>query len=610
VPDLEAVATVQLTDTNTNTVVGCVQATLSNGHTARQSGAKWATVGLALFALFASLLHSFIAQSVGAAQWRVVDVMLAIQHPAVVSLLSLNYPIVYIQYALNFAWSLGLVNIAPLQRSITATRARAGDLSGGIFGEELIAQVGRQTTVFGTDGGSTSGVGVSGGGLLSGLSARSLAERAITYLKPLSSHAELVGSRLARRQQYAPNTGPGGAMATSDDTTALPIITGESDHTSDIGTFAQYRNIAPGNVFLTVLTSIGILLGIVLAALLLAFLIALAVRFFTRKNSTTRAGHWSRRVTRPREFLGVLLPAFLSRFWLVTFPVLTLFAFYQWYFGAAWPAHLVAGLSFGLFLLVGAAFLVPMLLHSRRAGSDSLYYGKGNSPELGSTAAKRWGHMAHPYRPTFFYFAFIFVLWSIIRACWIVFAQGHGFRQAVGLLVFEFVFFVLLLVFRPGRDKKSDWVYVVLTFCRMASFGVAVAFTEQAGLDPLPRVIVGFVMLVVTALPIIFTFFMGASSAGALQCSLADPPSSPVGPHLCAPAVEAPARTARKREGRVPVRPGGGGKPRLAHLRPRRGVVCQLARRRAAGTRALTTSTPLPATYLPASLHDHLLLPS
>lgn len=514
IPDLEALATLSLTS-QTGEVVGCVQVTLTNGHTAKQSGALWATVGLALLALFSSLLHSSIAQSVGAAQWRVVDVFMMIQHIAITGLLSLNFPIVFVSYAVNFAWSIGIVNIPSLQRSITSTReATGGSDSPGVFGKQLTAQTARNAVKLvellnpaaANSGGSISLIKTQGDTLSSASAAGPAA------LSASSSHFSASQSHLsARAAQYAPNTGPDGLPLTSGTSANLPIVsnTTESEY-GGLDLFVQRANVAPGNALMTVIVSIFILLAIVVGALLLTYGIAWLFRLVTSRRSTGNAAHWSRRLTRPSEF-GIVVLATMARFTLVVLPILFIFAFYQWDHGdGSWVPHFLAAIFLAFFLLVLAFFFVPCFYHASRSvlGAQVLYYGKDEAPLEGTTPAKRWGHVAHPYRPKYWWFALIFLLMSIIRACFVSFAQGKDFTQAVGLLVFEVVFFILLIALRVGRDKKSDWVFIVLTFFRFASWAVCVALTRRANVTTIPRAIVGFVLIVVTGLPIIWLFFL------------------------------------------------------------------------------------------------------
>lgn len=512
VPNLEAVATLQLTS-STGEDVGCVQVTLSNGHTTQQAGAKWALVGVALLALFSSILHTMIAQSVGAAQWRVVDVMTAIQHIALTALLSLNYPVVYISYAINAAWSIGIVNIQSLQRSISSTRHKTGgSYSMPAYGSKLTAERARTSNeLAGLTNIATSSTPSTGlpFGLYREQAVRPATSSPLT-LSAASGHVKAYGNHLMKRAtKYAPNTGPDGQPLQSSTSGTLPIVSGNTTTPyGGLDLFTQRANVDPQNAFLTVLVSIAILIGIVLGALLVAYAIATLIRLLTKK-SHGHVAHWSRRITKPTEFGYVVLATF-GRTLLVVWPVFLVFAFYQWAEGDSWVPDFLAAL-FLVFLIVGLlVYFLPLFKYARREGvrSEHIYYAKDDPPLYGTKQAKRWGHMAHPYRPLFFWFSLAFIVMSIVRACFISFAQGQDFTQAVGLLVFEVVFFLILCVFRVGRDKKSDWVFIVLAIFRIATWAICVVFTRRANVTTIPRVIVGFVLIVATGLPIIWLFFL------------------------------------------------------------------------------------------------------
>lgn len=524
IPDLEAVATLQLTDVNSKDVVGCVQATLSNGHTAKQDGVLWATVALALLALFSSLLHTVVAQSIGAAQWRIVDVMWAIQHPAITSLLSLNYPTVFLSYGSNFAWALGLVNIPSLQSSITQTRAKTGGHDQAVFGKNLTAELGRKYDPFSTgstqSSSTSSGLGksISVGSLgfyRTNSSAPSLAKDPST-IKASSSYAQVLdeaSSYLQKRQQYAPNTGPGGTLLRSGNAVSLPLVSGNNDTVNGgIGTFAERVDVAPSNAFLTVLVSTMILLAICVAVLILTYMIAFIVRIMTDKKNqskgmTRNLSHWSHRVTKPLEFFDTVILPTLGRYLLIVFPIFFIFAFWQWTAGDSWVGDLVAALMTLIILAFTSVMFVPMIIHARRSSPSSLYH-LHQAPAHGSKVAKRWGPLAHPYRIKFYWFGLAILLFGFIRACFVSFAQQHGTRQSIGLLVSDVLFFIILCIFRVGRDKKSDFVLILLCFSRVAAWAVCIAFIPSANVRTIPRAIVAFVLLVVTALPIVYLFFL------------------------------------------------------------------------------------------------------
>lgn len=426
--------------------MGCVQATLSNGHTTHQKGAMWATVGLAILAALSSILHSCIAQSNGAAQWRIIDVMMSLQHVAIASFLSLTYPIAFISYALNFGWSVGMIDIKPLQNSITSTRMKTGGMDTAVFGSDLTAQTGRKYSPFT----STSSPPTTSLGGLGGLGGINLAAKLpgspqiesystlsqnvksnIQTLKALPGTGYLnMGEGLFKRQQYAPNTGPDGHLIQSTDSSQIHTIIGNGTSSEGIAMFSERLYIAPDNAFLTVLVSGMIFLGLVLIALLLIYLVALILKKTIGRN---KDHGWATRFSDKKEFFGILIPVFLGRFFLITFPIFLIFAFYQWKTGDSWVPDFLAAIFLVFFLVAGTVLFWPMIRYVRKNGGESkfrenLYYDeRDRAADVGvsgwkgvpnaheGTLVKRDGAMAHPYRPRFYWFALVFLGAAVVR---------------------------------------------------------------------------------------------------------------------------------------------------------------------------------------------------
>lgn len=506
VPDLEAVATVQLRDTN-NAVVGCVQATLSNGKTTYQPAAKWAVLGVLLLAFVSSLLHTVIASSLGAAQWRIVDVFTTIQHIVMAALLSLDYPAVYTQFARNFAWAVGLIDIPAVQRSILSTRKSTGGSQDGTFGTLLKAESGKQYNPF------TSG-SLYKAATPSSLSFFKLPEGAqqvgnSSYLSynRLASPISFKLTSLAKRQIYAPNTGPGGQIAENSNDNYLPLISTNTPNPIGLGYFSELNNVSPASAFLTVLVSLAILFAILIGICLVIFAFASIVRLITRRRSG-RAATWSSRLT-GRSFLGMLCRPIFGRFLIATFQVFLVFAFWQWLRGDSWVPDFLAAVFLVVYLAGIFAIYFPVFRAVRRGSKEELFYGE-MPPANASSVSKRWGAIAHPFRPKYFWFGLVFFLVYFIRAAFIGFGQGrgHALRQSIGLAATDLIFFLVLCICRPGRDKTSDFVMIVLLIFRVISWGLCIALTPLADIQTIPRVVLGFALIVVTGLPIIFLFFL------------------------------------------------------------------------------------------------------
>jgi Transient receptor potential (TRP) ion channel/ML-like domain len=127
IPDLEAFAQLNLTQTETGKTVACVQSTLSNGWSTHQPAVSSATAAFAVVALLSSFVHSFFDLATSPSVFRVWDIFYLFQHIATTGMLHLNYPTVYTAFTTNFAWSVGLfTDSSVLQRAIERMRYKTG----------------------------------------------------------------------------------------------------------------------------------------------------------------------------------------------------------------------------------------------------------------------------------------------------------------------------------------------------------------------------------------------------------------------------------------------------------------------------------------------------
>lgn len=117
-----------------------------------------------------------------------------------------------------------------------------------------------------------------------------------------------------------------------------------------------------------------------------------------------------------------------------------------------------------------------------------------------------FGALYRAYRQRFHWFWFILVLAIIARSGFIAFGPRGGWAQVIGLIVVEAIVFIALLAFRPHKDRKGDWLAPFLSFCRLAAFGLLIAFIPAVGVQPIPRTIIGFVLIVLFGIPTILLF--------------------------------------------------------------------------------------------------------
>jgi uncharacterized membrane protein YidH (DUF202 family) len=145
IPDLEAVAQLtlsRLSSTNAispfseSNIVACVQSTLSNGWTTRQSAVSWSTGAITIFVIlvyaFQTAVHFSSSSFANSAAFsfpphqHILYLPYFLLHIATTALLRLNYPTSYTAFVLNFAYILGLFHSAHMQDSINDMRRLTG----------------------------------------------------------------------------------------------------------------------------------------------------------------------------------------------------------------------------------------------------------------------------------------------------------------------------------------------------------------------------------------------------------------------------------------------------------------------------------------------------
>ncbi|KAJ9114566.1 hypothetical protein QFC20_001440 [Naganishia adeliensis] len=127
----------------------------------------------------------------------------------------------------------------------------------------------------------------------------------------------------------------------------------------------------------------------------------------------------------------------------------------------------------------------------------------GNMLRLGSV-----GMIYRQYRQKYHFWWFApMALATFVQAAFIGFGRNNRWAQVIGLMVVEFIVLVCLLGFRPHKDRKGDWLAPVLSFLRLASFGLLIAFIPSVGVKPIPRTVIGFVILAVYGIPFVLLFF-------------------------------------------------------------------------------------------------------
>ncbi|WFD47120.1 hypothetical protein GLX27_001767 [Malassezia furfur] len=534
VPDIEALGVLRLTKQNTNDTVGCMQVTLANGLTARSPGVLWGTVGFVLLAVVAAVATMLWRDSLSALQWRVVDIVGTLHTVVLTSMLTLIVPHVFHEYSLSFAWSFGLIYMRPMQEAIYRSRLAHGSNDSDVpYATLMEAQYARLANLY-----PAVSLNPDEPAVYTGSSG--------TLTDLFASHAR----RAVRRALYAPNTGAGGEMVSGGESN--PVVWAAQDFgftQTGVLYYTESLDISPNSAFLTALVCWLLVVCIAIAVFALASALW-ATRRTARHAARLAAAHaaappppptpptpptdakadapWAPLPARARSF-GVVArhprlrhipqpvqrmlfqlahPTFGRLVEIATTPLLVLI-FFQWTHATGWPSHVAAAFTFAALIAAWVTMLAPMFVHvARTRDARTLYYTHDVSPYDEHAPAAKYGALAHPYRPRYYWFGTVHLVCAFLRACFVAFPQRSNLamRQGVGLLVIDVLLFLALVLLRPGRDRWGDFVQYMLALFRIVGWALCIALTTQANLWGIPRAVLGFVLMAVTAIAIVFVF--------------------------------------------------------------------------------------------------------
>ncbi|KAF8274400.1 hypothetical protein EI94DRAFT_1775795 [Lactarius quietus] len=209
--------------------------------------------------------------------------------------------------------------------------------------------------------------------------------------------------------------------------------------------------------------------------------------------ATANAPHWLAEI-KPR------FPLF-ARGWglriaLICFFPLVTFALYQWTLKDSWLSILISVITFLVVLgIVGCAALRVLL------------FGRRSSPWLLSEDLPAHAPLYGQYRIPRFYFLALPLLATFIRSILIAAAKNKGTLQIVGVVCIELFLLLSHVVLKPGKTRRSDVLSIYLAVTRFVTAGLLIAFIVPINLPPIPRVVIGLVVLVLFSIAVVVMFF-------------------------------------------------------------------------------------------------------
>ncbi|KAK8050361.1 hypothetical protein PG994_012091 [Apiospora phragmitis] len=294
IPDIAAMATLQLKALDGGQDVGCIQSQVTNGKTASHPAVSLIAAAGAAFS--GAGAASSGAGGAGTISPSFTEVFGVFQGFAMNGMMSVNMPQVYRSFSKNFAFSTGLIPWTQLQMSIDDFR----NSTGGNLTEDGVQFLKNATLVF-PDGSTNSANG-------------SLIKRSM--------------------QEFA--------LAIRDiETIANPAQTSKRNR------FVQMLSVPKSNTFMTVLLIVAIVIGVIVVGILLVKVI---LEFWALFGSFPESLKGFR-----KHYWGSIARAVTSLIMLL-YGIWVLYCIFQFTHGDSWAAKVLAGVTLFLFTAILAFF--------------------------------------------------------------------------------------------------------------------------------------------------------------------------------------------------------------------------------------------------------------
>lgn len=469
VPDIAAMATLQLRSKDSGEKVACIQSEVTNGKTASIPAVSYVAVGIAGAALIltgvsavgavvaggsAAAGSSATAGGMGTISPSFTEVFGWFQGMAMNGMLSVQYPPVYRSFAKNFGFSTGLVPWVGLQRSIDSFR----NSTGGDLTRDSVDFLHNATLVF--DDGS----------LDSNNTALKM-KRAFDHFLVLSGR-QIVTS----------------VNATSDgNTTSDPNSTTESIRVAvnGIQAYVNELSIPSANTFMTVLLIVAIMIAAIAVGILLVKVILEFWALF---------GSFPKSLTGFRKHYWGSIARAITNLILLLYGVWVLYCIFQFTHGDSWAAKTLAGVTLGVFTGILAFFSWKIWWTARK-----LKLAEGDASALydDKDIWVKYSLFYESYRRDYWWIFVPTILYMFAKGFTLAAADGHGMVQTIAQLVIEGIMLILLLWSRPYERKSSNVINIIIQVVRVLSVVCILVFVEEFGIAQTTQTVTGVVLIAV-----------------------------------------------------------------------------------------------------------------
>jgi hypothetical protein len=258
---------------------------------------------------------------------------------------------------------------------------------------------------------------------------------------------------------------------------------GPSKVVSGIQGYVEELRVPSENTFMTVfLIFLGLLGAIVVGCVLMKGVLELwaTKRKLPNGLESFRIHFWT-------ETSGLIVRTIL-----VIYSTWTIICLYQFKNGDSWAATVLAGTSLALFsatLLFFTIQVTRIAVHAKRVegGTAKLYEDK---PSL-----RKYGLLYDQYRKEFWWFFVPCILYSVMKALFIAFGDGHGLIQVVGQLACELAMIVFLFSTRAYDGKTANVVNILISVVRIMTLVGTLIFVDVFGVAGTTKSVAAIAMI-------------------------------------------------------------------------------------------------------------------
>jgi hypothetical protein len=141
------------------------------------------------------------------------------------------------------------------------------------------------------------------------------------------------------------------------------------------------------------------------------------------------------------------------------------------------------------------------------AAARVLLFGRRSSPWLLAEDLPSLEPLYGQYRLPRYHFFALPLLATFLRAVLIAAAKNDGTVQIISVVCIELFLLLSHVVLKPAKTRRADILCVFLAVIRFVTAGLLVAFIVPVALAPIPRVVIGMVVLVLFSTAVVVMFF-------------------------------------------------------------------------------------------------------